>query len=174
MVQAEDVIHIYQSLAANNIQVWLTGGWGIDALLGKQTRPHKDVDVIMLLDDIVRMREIMAGDGYCLKELWPENNWVVDVHGTEIPTAFVLRDSNSRELDVAAMRFDDRGNGIPVWADDVGFVFKREDLAGEGMIAGFPVRCFSPEMQVYCHTGYDLPLAQVRDLELLRDKFGIE
>ena len=33
MVRAEDVISIYQSLSANKIQVWLTGGWGIDALL---------------------------------------------------------------------------------------------------------------------------------------------
>ena len=41
MVRAEDVVSIYRSLSANNIQVWLTGGWGIDALLGEQTRPHK-------------------------------------------------------------------------------------------------------------------------------------
>ena len=38
MVSAEDVIRIYTDLATNEIQVWLTGGWGIDALLGEQTR----------------------------------------------------------------------------------------------------------------------------------------
>jgi lincosamide nucleotidyltransferase A/C/D/E len=42
MVSAQDVISIYQRLMAAGIQVWLTGGWGIDALLGEQTRPHKD------------------------------------------------------------------------------------------------------------------------------------
>jgi lincosamide nucleotidyltransferase A/C/D/E len=40
MVRAEDVISIYQRLLADDIQVWLTGGWGIDALLREQSRPH--------------------------------------------------------------------------------------------------------------------------------------
>ena len=68
MVLAEDVISIYQNLAANNIQVWLTGGWGIDALLQEQTRPHKDLDILMLADDVFRMRDILDRAGYGLKE----------------------------------------------------------------------------------------------------------
>jgi lincosamide nucleotidyltransferase A/C/D/E len=173
MVRAEDVISIYQNLSANNMQVWLTGGWGIDALLQEQTRPHKDLDIIMLVDDIVRMRDLLGRAGYDLKELWSENRWVVDSYGTEIPTAFVLQDSEGREVDAHALRLDDRGNGVPAWADEE-LVFKREDLAGEGMIAGFAVRCISPEMQVLCHTGYDLPQEQLRDLELLHERLGVE
>jgi lincosamide nucleotidyltransferase A/C/D/E len=173
MVRAEDVISIYQSLAAKDIQAWLTGGWGIDALLQEQTRPHKDLDVILLLDDIVRMRCLLARDGYGLKELWSENSWVVDSQGTEIPTAFVLQDAEGREVDAHAICLDDLGNGVPAWASE-GLVFKREDLTGEGMIAGFAVRCISPEMQVLCHTGYDLPQEQLRDLELLQERFGVD
>ena len=60
MVRAEDVISIYQNLSANGIQVWLTGGWGIDALLQEQTRPHKDLDLIILVDDVVRMRDLLG------------------------------------------------------------------------------------------------------------------
>ncbi len=173
MVCADDVIHICQRFSANDIQVWLSGGWGIDALLREQTRSHKDLDIILLVDDIVRMRELLDHDGYCLKELWPENSWVVDAHGIETPTAFVLHDSEGREIDAHAMRLDDRGNGIPTWADE-GLVFERQDLAGEGMIAGFAVRCLGPEMQVLCHTGYELPDEQARDLELLQERFGVE
>jgi lincosamide nucleotidyltransferase A/C/D/E len=173
MVRAEDVFSIHQRLFENGIQVWLTGGWGIDALLGEQTRPHKDLDVIMLLDDIVRMRELLGSDGYNLKELWSENCWVVDAQGVETATAFVLQDSEGREFDVHAMRLDDRGNGIPVWEAEE-LIFKREDLAGKGMIAGVPVQCLSPEMQMMCHTGYELPDEQLRDLELLHETFGVE
>ena len=71
------------------------------------------------------------------------------------------------------MQFDDRGNGVPAWADAEGLVFRREDLAGEGMIAGCAVQCLSAEMQVICHTGYDLPDVQWRDLERLRERFGV-
>jgi lincosamide nucleotidyltransferase A/C/D/E len=113
MVRAEDVISIYKRLATNGIQVWLTGGWGIDSLLGGQTRLHKDLDVIMLLDDVVRMRELLNQDGYSLKELWSENRWARDAQGIEAATAFVLKDSEGREVDAHAMRMDELGNGVP-------------------------------------------------------------
>jgi lincosamide nucleotidyltransferase A/C/D/E len=173
MVHAEDVISICQRLLADGVQVWLTGGWGIDALLREQTRPHKDLDVFMLVDDVARMRELLGRDGYDLKELWSENRWVVDAHGVETATGFVLHDSQGRELDVHALRLDDRGNGLPAWEAE-GLVFERQDLAGEGMIAGFAVRCLAPEMQMLCHAGYELPDKQIRDLELLQERFGVE
>jgi lincosamide nucleotidyltransferase A/C/D/E len=174
MVSAEDVISIYQRLLAEGIQIWLVGGWGIDALLEEQTRPHKDLDVIMLLDDVVRMRELLERDGYSLKMLWSENRWAVDAQGVETATAYVLHDSEGREFDMHAMRLDDQGNGIPAWEDAEGFVLKREGLAGEGMIAGVAVRCISPESQMLFHTGYELPDKQSRDLELLHEKLGVE
>ncbi|NIM94537.1 MAG: hypothetical protein GTO18_12620 [Anaerolineales bacterium] len=172
MVSVEDVIRILQSLSSNSIQVWLTGGWGIDALLCEQTRHHKDLDFLMLVDDVVRMRKLLALDGYELKEFWSENSWVVDSNGVEIPTAFVLHDSGGREVDVHAMHLDDHGNGIPEWSDE-GLIFKKEDLGSEGFISDFSVSCISPEMQMLCHLGYDLPDEQLRDLELLQERFGL-
>lgn len=174
MVSAEDAVNIYKRLSGNGIQVWVTGGWGIDALLGEQTRPHKDLDVIMMLDDVVRVRELLGRERYALKELWSENRWALDARGIKTATAFVLRDANGRELDVHAMRFDELGNGIPAWEEAEGFIFTKQDLAGIGTIGGYDVQCMSPKNQRLCHTGYDLPGYQCRDLELLHEKFGIE
>jgi len=151
MVYADDVIGIYRGLSVNNIPVWLSGGWGIDALLREQTRPHKDLDLIMLLDDVVQMREILGRAGYDLKELWSENRWVVDTQGAETPTAFVLQDSAGREIDAHALRLDDRGNGIPAWADAEGLIFTKADLAGEGMIAGSRSVAFPRDAGVVSH-----------------------
>jgi len=173
MVRQEEVISIYQRLLDHGIPVWLTGGWGIDALLREQTRPHKDLDVIVLVDDVARLCKLLDGDGYSVKELWSENRWTLDAHGLEIATAFVLHDPEGRELDVHAMRLDDQGNGLPAWEAE-GFTFNEEDLSGEGRIGNVAVQCLTPEMQVLCHTGYDLPAVQVRDLELLREEFGVE
>ena len=172
MVRAEDATDITQRLLDNNIHVWLTGGWGIDALLEEQTRQHKDMDIIMLVDDVVAMRDVLGREGYGLKELWSENAWVVDSEGREIPTAFVLHDGEGREVDAHAMVLDEQGNGIPAWTRE-GLVLGRDDLGGEGMIAGVPVRCLSAEMQVRAHTGYDLPPYQVQDMELLQERFGV-
>lgn len=173
MVRAEEVIRIYKHLSDNGVRVWLTGGWGIDALLGQETRLHKDLDVNMSLEDMVRMCEIMASQGYRLKELWSENRWVNDANGDQTATAFVLQDSNGHEFDVHAMCFDDLGNGIPAWEETDGFIFEKKDLSGEGKIAGFAVQCITPEKQVRCHTCYELPDKQSSDLELLHKKFGV-
>ena len=173
MVNTEDVIKLYNRLMANGIQVWLSGGWGIDALLGEQTRAHKDLDVIMLMDDVVRLREILGYDGYVLKELWSENRWTIDAQGVETATAFVLDDGEGRQVDAHALRIDNQGNGIPAWVEEHGFIFTKQDLAGEGMIGGLAVRCLSAESQVICHTGYELPEKQVGDLERLHEKFGV-
>jgi hypothetical protein len=115
----------------------------------------------------------LGRDGYGLKELWEENLWVVDARGVEIATAFVLQDSDGREIDAHAMRLDARGDGFPAW-DAEGRVLGAQDLAAEGMIAGFSVRCMTPEMQMACHTGYELPDVQCRDLELLHRRLGVE
>ena len=146
MVRAEDVIRIYKLLSRNGIPVWLTGGWGIDALLREQTRSHKDLDVIMLLDDVLRLNEIFEGEGYSLKEIWSENRWVSDADENKIATAFVLQDSDGREIDAHAMSLDDQGNGIPAWDEAEDFIFTKQDLAGMGLIAGFAVQCISPEI----------------------------
>jgi lincosamide nucleotidyltransferase A/C/D/E len=173
MVSAEDVIHIYQYLSNNGIPVWLNGGWGVDALLGEQTRPHKDLDVFVLVDDVNLLCGLLSRESYSMKELWSENLWVVDTKGIKTATGFVLHDPEGRELDVHAIRFDERGNGIPAWEESEGFILTSQDLAGAGSIAGFVVQCITADKQMLCHTGYELPEKQSPDLKFLHDKFGV-
>jgi lincosamide nucleotidyltransferase A/C/D/E len=49
---AEDVIELYSGLRAEGVRIWVDGGWGIDALLGRQTRLHKDFDALVALEDL--------------------------------------------------------------------------------------------------------------------------
>jgi lincosamide nucleotidyltransferase A/C/D/E len=173
MVGPEDASNIYNRLANNGIRVWLTGGWGIDALLGRQTRPHKDLDVILLLEDVRWLRRLLERDGFHLKELWSENRWEIDSQGVEIATAFVLQGPEGRELDAHAMRLDEGDNGIPAWENEEGIIFTHQDLSGLGYISGQAVRCITPEKQMLLHTGYSLPEAQRGDLELLHERLGV-
>jgi len=41
------VVAFCRGLRALGIEIWLDGGWGVDALLGEQTRPHKDLDIVV-------------------------------------------------------------------------------------------------------------------------------
>lgn len=37
-MNSADVVDLYAHLTDLGIEVWLDGGWGVDALLGEQTR----------------------------------------------------------------------------------------------------------------------------------------
>ena len=45
MMPAEVVVGIYILLNDLGVELWIDGGWSVDALLGQQTRPHKDLDI---------------------------------------------------------------------------------------------------------------------------------
>ncbi len=59
-MQAEDVIRLYTLLLEHGVQLWIDGGWGIDALLQQQTHPHKDLDVLVPLADLGTMTALLA------------------------------------------------------------------------------------------------------------------
>lgn len=37
----EEVIELYDALCANEVAIWIDGGWCVDALLGVQTSDHR-------------------------------------------------------------------------------------------------------------------------------------
>lgn len=40
---------------------WIAGGWAIDLFLGRQTRPHEDLDVLILRRDQLRVQQHLHG-----------------------------------------------------------------------------------------------------------------
>jgi len=46
-------VHWYLDLFDTlGIRVWIDGGWGVDALLAEQTRPHEDLDIVIPEGDV--------------------------------------------------------------------------------------------------------------------------
>src|SRR4051812_46761814 len=45
LMTAADVVELVRVLRVHNVDVVLDGGWGVDALLERQTRPHADLDI---------------------------------------------------------------------------------------------------------------------------------
>ncbi len=181
-MRAEEVIALYTLLAERGVRVWVDGGWGVDALLKEQTRPHKDLDALVPLEALGTLADVLDDRGFTLKEISGENRWVAhpvrlpligreERGGSAVATAFVLRNGAGHELHVHALTFDDRGAGIPAWSADV--TFPPDALAGRGVIAGTPVRCLSAQMQMATHTGYALQAKDLQDLRLLHGRFGV-
>jgi lincosamide nucleotidyltransferase A/C/D/E len=181
-MHGRDVVDLYLALLHEGVQLWVDGGWGVDGLLERQTRPHKDFDAIAAFDDLPVLAAVLADRAFALKVIWEENRWVahtepVRLIGREDPcrsvaTAFVLSDPVGREIDIHAVRFDEAGRGVPAWNSD--FCFPVEAFDGVGVIEGVSVRCLSPEMQMRTHTGYELQEKDVHDLRRLHERFGVD
>ena len=56
-----DVLDFYRTMSEIGVEVWIDGGWGVDALLGEQTRPHKDLDIAIQQRHVPSLREALSG-----------------------------------------------------------------------------------------------------------------
>lgn len=72
---SEEVADLYSGLLARGVQIWVDGGWGIDALLERQTRPHKDLDAIVALENLRVLTQFLSRRGFALEVIQPENRW---------------------------------------------------------------------------------------------------
>ena len=159
---ATALIDLLDRLDAAGIESWLDGGWGVDALLGTQTRPHKDVDLIVRVGDVPRLVALLAPLGFTIREGAP-------------PNAFVLADAGGREVDVHAVTFDAEGAGIYRMENGVDWIVPADGFGGRGDVAGRPCRCLSAEAQVLGHAqGYEPTEKDRRDMARLAERFGVE
>ena len=63
-MDAPHVLTMITQLEAAAIPVVLDGGWGVDALLGDQTRPHDDLDIVVARADMERIQVELGALGF--------------------------------------------------------------------------------------------------------------
>jgi lincosamide nucleotidyltransferase A/C/D/E len=161
-MEAADVVRLFDLLGQEHIDAWLDGGWGVDALLGEQTRPHGDVDLIVHLHDVDKMRSALEPRGFELVKGDPVSNFVLDDH-------------RGHEIDVHPVRFNDTGEGIYRMENGKDWVFPAAGFSGRGTVGNREVSCLSAEVQVLCHAqGYEPGETDFNDMEALRQRFGVE
>lgn len=61
---AETVLCVIDALQAAGVACWVSGGWGVDALAGRRTRTHRDLDLIVDAQNIERALEVLRTLGY--------------------------------------------------------------------------------------------------------------
>ncbi len=155
-MKAETVINLIKLFIDNNIDVTIDGGWGVDALLGRQTRPHNDLDIAIPHKDVLKLRELLYKIGY--REILRDDTRDCN---------FVLKDEVKNQIDIHSYTFDDDGNNI------FGIQYLPKHFKGIGTINGFSVKCISPEWMVKFHTGYTLDQNDFSDTLALCDKFNL-
>jgi len=161
-MEETDVIDLYSELNSLDIKIWIDGGWGVDALLSKQTRFHKDLDIVVQQKDIPAIRRLLEAQGYEETKL--------DIAR---PHNFVLADNCNHEIDIHVIKLNDEGDGIYGPAENRE-LYPAASLTGKGKIGNLEVNCISPEYVVKFHRGYDLKEKDYKDVLAVCKKFDLE
>ena len=155
---AERVLGLLAVLRSAGVKATLDGGWGVDALLGRETRPHDDLDLVVALTDVARIQEVLRPLGFAL-------------HEDHLPVRFVLRGLDE-QLDFHTVTFDAEGGGVQPQPGGGSFRYPPEGFV-EGRVRGESVPCISAHVQVLCHLGYTPSAKDAHDVLELCRAFGL-
>ncbi len=155
---ATEVHAVLDALAGVGCQAWIGGGWGVDALVGAQTRPHRDLDLLIVAEAERAALRVLADRGYRIETDWrPVRVEVVAAEGGRV--------------DLHPLSFDESGNGRQAGLDGTSFAYPAECFT-TGTIAGRDVACLSVQQQLLFHSGYEPRDIDRADLALLHRLAG--
>lgn len=160
-MSARDVLDVVDVLDQDGVDVWVDGGWGIEALLEAQHRDHDDVDLVVPVEHLDAAVTALAGVGFA-----------VDID--DRPTRVSLGDRTGRRVDLHPVHTDGQGlrwrtAGRPDGTD----ARYPADQFTTGWIGGRPVPCVGVLLQVEQHRGYPPGAVDREDLARLQQRFGV-
>lgn len=156
-----DVHAVLDVADAVGATLWLDGGWGVDALLGEQTREHGDLDVAVEERDLDALLEALHRNGFAR----------VGEQGAA-PWNFLLA-CGRVVLDLHVVLLDADGNGV-LGPPERGAVYPAASLTGRGSVGGRDVRCIAAEHAVRFHDAYPGDAEDRRDVRALCERFGLK
>jgi len=131
---AGTAVAVLAALRDRGVDVCVGGGWGVDALLGEQTRVHSDPDVWLPNAHIEPLFSALAERGIDRILPWPGDR----------PWNFVLHDGDRLRVDVHLYEVLPDGS-FHYGAIADGETFPAHALSSRGTIAVTAVRCEAPE-----------------------------
>lgn len=147
---SEQVKVVLDALDAQGVQHWVAGGWGIALLTGRQTRPHRDLDLVVDARDLDRCRGVLDGLGFVIETDW-------------LPTRIEFEGPQDAWVDVHPLQFASEGDAHLILPDGA-HVDYPPDAFAVGVLDGRATPCLSAEQQRVVHRGYQLTAKDRHDL----------
>jgi lincosamide nucleotidyltransferase A/C/D/E len=171
-VSGPDVIEILAALESGHVQAWVAGGWGVDALLGEQTRGHEDLDLVFDATDERGARAALEELGF--RRIEEEHELVP--HAL-MPNRIVMRDGPGRTVDLHGVDLRTWPRG---WLERLAHEGRApaapvdpEDRFARGSLDGRPVPCLSATLQLASRQVYEPTDSDRRDAALLCERYGL-
>ncbi len=149
-----DVRTVLDGLFERGVTYWVAGGWGVAALVGRQTREHRDLDLLVDAEAMRGCLDLLAELGYL-----PETDW--------LPVRLELAAGHGRWVDVHPVVLDDEGNGVQAGPDDTTYDYPASVFT-IGHIRDRDVPCLTVAHQRLLHSGYPPREQDLHDLAQLR------
>ncbi|PEB50504.1 hypothetical protein CON65_19385 [Bacillus pseudomycoides] len=143
------------------IEFWLRGGWAIDFLLGKITRPHDDIDLITWIKNRERLELELSKLGYeqaSVKEQFRSRQSDFHKDNVEITFGYITHSENGSLI----------MNGLPEWK------WRSDALLPQSfMLQGISAHVLNPkqlleEKEVYEQIGRTPRLKDAESKKILR------
>ena len=147
------MLAVLNAVRSVGCRFWVEGGWGVDALVGHQTRPHRDVDLDIdgtFEDQVLGALQKL---GYTIESDWR-------------PNRVELRAPGRGWVDVHPLVLDEQGNARQAALAGGWHEFGRSCFA-VGRLGPVTVPCYSIEAQRRFHSGYQLREVDRHDLAVL-------
>ena len=157
----EDLCEFLALVESLGIEIWLDGGWAVDAWLERQTRPHADVDIVIETVALATLVDALRARGYGDVPRDDTRAW-----------NFVLGDADGHEVDFHVIDLAPDGTGI-YGPPPPEFVFPADSLTATTSICGRDVRAIPPHRLVEFHTGYEPDDDDRADVLALCERFGV-
>lgn len=162
-MSADEVVALVDHLEAQGIVYQINGGWGVDALVGSQTREHSDVDVFVDSFAFAQVADWLLARGYTEEQdFLPVSVWYVQ-----------LTDDRLNRVDLHPMVLDDEGNGYQS-GEHERYFHHRADTRTHGTIAGRSVVVGNRDHLISLHQGYQLQESDLHNLMQLEKLRGPE
>jgi lincosamide nucleotidyltransferase A/C/D/E len=151
---AEEVLATIDWLERQGITYQINGGWAVDALIGRQTRTHRDLDVFVDAAMVPGLVDELERRGYVVAEDWaPVRVELVGSRGC---------------MDVHPMVLRAEGDGVQSGLDGGEFIHAAKDRT-TGTIHGRTVVVANAERLRELRSGYELRAEDRHDLLLLEN-----
>lgn len=151
----EEVLAVLQALNASGCRYWLEGGWGVDALAGRQTRTHRDVDIDIDAACEGAALSVLNEMGYVIETDWRPNRVELAATGrgwVDLHPLLVDEDGSARQAALGG-----------------GFHLLPASYFVVGSLAGLTIPCVSVAAQRLFHSGYPPRDVDAHDLRLLEE-----
>ncbi len=148
-----EVLRVLGALEAAGCRFWLEGGWGVDALVGHQTRAHRDVDIDIDAACERTALSVLGGLGYAVETDWR-------------PNRVELVSADRGWVDLHPLHLAEDGSAHQAALDGGDQVFPGSFFTS-GYLNGVAVRCVSAQAQRLFRSGYEPRVVDVHDLAML-------